>query len=287
MVAEIPGDCRLACSDGRDDSHAPVTGKQPEAAALTEVFSSIQGEGPYVGVRQVFVRFYGCHRRCEFCDSPETVTAWQPAQYRPADFRVEWPAGSGQFELHANPQSPDSLLAILRRFETLRERHHSVALTGGEPLLHAGFLASLLPGIRQLGLKTYLETAGDLFLELDRIIAQVDIVAMDIKLPSVTRNEPAWGHHRRFLERCRRAGVEVFAKAIVSGMTDDGDVGQAAQLLRDVAPDSAFILQPMTPFGEARCAPTSAQLLRWQALAAEFLPQTRVIPQCHKMMGSL
>jgi 7-carboxy-7-deazaguanine synthase len=63
----------------------------------------VQGEGPYVGVRQLFVRFYGCHRRCVYCDSPETVTAWQPAGFRPALFRREQTPGHRDFQPADNP----------------------------------------------------------------------------------------------------------------------------------------------------------------------------------------
>lgn len=34
---------------------------------IAEVFESIQGEGIYQGVRQIFVRFVGCIQRCNFC----------------------------------------------------------------------------------------------------------------------------------------------------------------------------------------------------------------------------
>ena len=36
---------------------------------INEIFSSIQGEGPEVGKYVTFVRFSGCNRSCEFCDS--------------------------------------------------------------------------------------------------------------------------------------------------------------------------------------------------------------------------
>jgi 7-carboxy-7-deazaguanine synthase len=256
-------------------------------AHLTELFSSVQGEGPYVGVRQIFVRFYGCHRRCVFCDSPETVTAWQPAGFRPATFQLEQTPGHRDFRPTPNPLDVSALAALLRDLEHRAGPHHSVALTGGEPLLHAEFLRELLPHIEHLGLKSYLETAGDLYPQLDLLLPWLDIAAMDIKLPSVTRNEAAWGSHQKFLARCVENEIEVFAKAIVSAGTATADLESACQLIADTAPATLFILQPMTPFGPAQDAPRAEQLLEWQALCLKRLPHVRVIPQSHKMMGQL
>ena len=256
-------------------------------AHLTEIFSSIQGEGPYVGVRQIFIRFYGCHRRCEFCDSPETVPAWQPPGFKPASFRIETPPGSNCFDRHANPIDVNELAALIGMMDSPRGLHHSVALTGGEPLLHSAFLCDLLPRIEHFGLKTYLETSGDLYHELDRLLPWLDIAAMDIKLPSVTKNEPAWANHRHFLQRCVANEVEVFAKAVVSAATSEDDITQAARIIADIAPATLLIFQPMSPHGEAINPPSPEQLLRWQALAHSLIPNVRVIPQCHKMMGHL
>ncbi len=257
------------------------------AAHLTEVFSSIQGEGPYVGFRQLFVRFYGCHRRCAYCDSPETVTAWQPAGFQPATFRLEATPGRSDFRDEPNPVTIDRLLELLAALDRPRGLHHSVAFTGGEPLLHAPFLAALLPRVEHLGLKTYLETAGDLYHELDALLPFLDIAAMDIKLPGVTRNEPAWGRHERFLRRCVDNEVEVFAKVIVSADTPPAELDQAARLVAAVRPATPFILQPVTPCRDVRNPPTPAQLLDWQRAVRAVLPDVRVIPQSHKMMGAL
>jgi organic radical activating enzyme len=265
-----------------------TTNVQAQATAhLTEVFSSVQGEGPYVGVRQIFVRFYGCHRRCVFCDSPETVTAWQPQGFKPPTFRLEKTAGMRDFEHAENPLSIEQLKDLIVRMDQPRGVHHSVAFTGGEPLLHAAFLRNFLPQVEHLGLRTYLETAGDLYHELEMLLPWVDIAAMDIKLPSVTKNEAAWGSHKHFLERCVQNEVEVFAKVIVSADTDPAELDQAAKLISEVAPDTLLVIQPMTPFRDAQNPPSPAQLLEWQARAHRVLPHVRVIPQCHKMMNQL
>lgn len=258
-----------------------------QQAHITELFSSVQGEGPFVGKRQMFVRFYGCHRRCVYCDSPETVTAWQPPRYKPATFRHEQTPGARDFAEVSNPVSVDQMIALLVAFDQPRGIHHSVAYTGGEPLLHADFLRELLPKARANGLMSYLETAGDLYHELEKVMAWLDICAMDIKLPSVTHNEAAWVNHRHFLGRCIGQGIYTFAKIIVSGETNDDDIRNAIAVVADIEPDTPFIIQPMTPFGEARLAPSSRQLLAWQATAQDKLHDVRVIPQCHKMMGQL
>ena len=261
--------------------------ESPPRAHLTEIFSSVQGEGPYIGYRQIFVRFYGCHRRCVYCDSPETVTAWQPPGFKPASFKVEQKAGHRDFATRANPVSVDDLIEELRRLEKSSGPHHSVSFTGGEPLLHAAFLGALLPRVEHLGLKTYLETAGDLYTQLDPVLPWLDIAAMDLKLPSVTHNEAAWGNHRKFITRCREHEVEVFAKAIVSAETSAEDLVEACRVIADTAPACPLILQPMTPVREARHVPRPEQLLGWQALCLRHLRDVRVIPQAHKMMGQL
>ena len=36
---------------------------------INEIFSSIQGEGPVVGYKQLFIRFCGCNLNCAYCDT--------------------------------------------------------------------------------------------------------------------------------------------------------------------------------------------------------------------------
>ncbi|HEY9750460.1 MAG TPA: 7-carboxy-7-deazaguanine synthase QueE [Allocoleopsis sp.] len=254
-------------------------------ARLVEIFSAIQGEGLNVGTRQLFVRFAFCDLRCHFCDSAHTWTA-------PATCQIERSPGLRDFETHSNPVSLSTLLAWVQR-QNQPGLHDSISLTGGEPLLHAAFLAEFLPQVRQqTGLPIYLESGGHRPEQLARILPHLDTVGMDIKLPSVS-GETLWPAHAEFLRRCHEASVDVFVKAIASQATKVEDLEQTAELVAAVDPAIPVFLQPVTPLDVAHAPnhpfspPTPNQVLTWQAMMKRHLKQVRVVPQTHKMMGQL
>src|SRR5687768_4443434 len=43
---------------------------------ISEIYSSLQGEGLLTGTPSVFVRASGCNLRCWYCDTP--YTSWEP-----------------------------------------------------------------------------------------------------------------------------------------------------------------------------------------------------------------
>jgi 7-carboxy-7-deazaguanine synthase len=89
---------------------------------LCEVFESIQGEGPGVGLPSVFVRLAGCNLRCCWCD---TRYAWDFESAKPeVELRV--------FDVEQLAERIDA--AVARR----------VVLTGGEPLRQQSALVRLV-----------------------------------------------------------------------------------------------------------------------------------------------
>src|SRR3989338_4150854 len=93
-----------------------ITDKAKETE-ISEIFSSLQGEGPYLGVKQIFVRFGRCNMHCVYCDELEKMKEERFTVY-----------------------SSESLLREIETLETEKGEHHSVSLTGGEPLFYAAFL---------------------------------------------------------------------------------------------------------------------------------------------------
>jgi organic radical activating enzyme len=249
-------------------------------AFVSEIFSSVQGEGVNIGRRQLFVRFCECHRNCLYCD-----TDFQ----RKESAAVERKPGSGVFESVPNPMTIEQLLELLGSLDTAKTAHDDLFITGGEPLLQADFLAEFLPEARaRLNLPIHLETSGDLVVQFIKIAEYVDHVLMDIKLPSVTGEEATWEAHQRFMEKIRADEIGATIKLVVSADTADEDLAESVELITATETCAQVVLQPMTAALKTDRVPTAEQVLTWQSQMATALGHSvRVIPQCHKLMGLL
>jgi hypothetical protein len=71
---------------------------------------------------------------------------------------------------------------------------------------------------------------------------KVDIVSMDMKLPSSTGLRSFWEEHRRFLSASREG--EVFVKVVVTAGTTVEDVQTAASLIGEQDERIPLIIQP-------------------------------------------
>jgi organic radical activating enzyme len=224
-------------------------------AKVSEIFKSIQGEGKYLGVPQVFVRFFGCSLNCQICDTPQAK------------------GPTGEFQEYTSKD-------LLKEVRKLSKDIHSVSLSGGEPLEQKDFLRYFLPLLKKQGMTTYLETNGVLPENLKEVIRYVDIIAMDMKLPSATGQKAFWAEHEKFLKIARTK--EVFIKAIITLDMDLKDVERAVALASKVNRGIVFILQPN--YFEMG-GPLTARCQQAQTMALKFLDDVRIIPQMHKVLG--
>ncbi len=215
---------------------------------IKEIFTSIQGEGPYVGVRQTFVRFCECNLKCAYCDTD--ITTQNAKEY-------------GALEL----------AQIINEDKKI----HSVAITGGEPLLYADFLEELF---EQLKLPIYLETNATLVSELKKVIAYVNFVSADIKLPSAAGSD-TFEKHEEFLKVCIDNGKKVFAKVVYDNKITDSEIIRTANIAKKF--NILLILQPMMK-GDKPV--TDAEFN--EQIFNKFIKihsKVRLIPQMHKFMG--
>lgn len=229
-----------------------------------------------VGVRQVFLRLWGCNISCNYCDTRH--------QQVPELCQLERTPGRRDFDELANPLHVQQILTLLERWNRgWPGIHHSLSLTGGEPLLHPEFLRSVLPGITSY-FPAYLETNGLLPDALERVIDQVSMIGMDIKLPSATGCEIPWDTHLDFLKIGK--GKDLFVKVVVTDATEEWELQKACGVVAEVRRDIPFILQPVTS-AAGTVAVSPLKLLEFQELASQRLPGVRVIPQTHRFMGQL
>jgi organic radical activating enzyme len=216
---------------------------------INEIFSSIQGEGVYAGQRQIFVRFSGCNLRCSYCDTE-------------FDTSQEYSARE-----------------LLSEIASFGKGFHSISFTGGEPLLQKDFLKEILALVKQAGERTYLETNGTLPLALREVIENVDIIAMDIKLPSSGGHNDFWQEHRESLSIC--AGKDVFIKAVIGISANQEDFMKMLGLLKSMCYRGALVLQPNS--FEMDKLDEKLAIFKKYAQGHPFV--VYVIPQMHKLIG--
>lgn len=250
---------------------------KPAPGDIVEIFSAIQGEGPLVGERQLFIRFAGCPYRCGYCDTPQALVS-------PPDCMVEDPPGRGKFRKVPNPIAKEQLIELVEPFLSKPTLHQAISITGGEPLWQAGYLKETLPALREKGRRIYLETAGTQCAELGMILEYVDVIAMDIKLPSSTGLKPMWALHRDFLRMS--LAKQVIVKVVVTRKTPPGELELVRDMVSEIDRTLPVVLQPATPAWKVKSFPTIEQLMAWHSLLSEKLGQVRVIPQCQQLLGS-
>lgn len=232
----------------------PLKLSDESRARLVEIFSSLQGEGPRLGERQIFVRLGGCNLSCDYCDEPDTI-----------------PIPSGLV------RSADYVKAEIERLAHSRA-HRSISWTGGEPLLHAQFLMPLMRWARKRGLENHLETNGTLPVPMSAVAPLCDLVAMDIKLPSSTGRE-TWSAHRDFI---RVLPPAAFVKVVLSDRATEDEWKQVVELVRRAPHPLPLYLQPATPVGKVKPIP-AARCLRFEALARRAVKEVIVRPQWHHL----
>jgi 7-carboxy-7-deazaguanine synthase len=101
---------------------APRSSTQAPTLLVSEIFESVQGEGPSAGEPAVFLRLARCNLHCRYCDTRYT---WDFERYR--------------FEDEVHERRSEDVAEELGKASARR-----LIVTGGEPLLQGRALAPLL-----------------------------------------------------------------------------------------------------------------------------------------------
>jgi 7-carboxy-7-deazaguanine synthase len=123
---------------------------------IYETFQGIQGESTWAGALCFFIRLAGCNLRCRYCD---TTQAYEPGR--------------------------DVEIAELVR-EAVTSTAAIIEITGGEPLIQAGFRELATELRDKTGKPVLVETNGSCDISL---VPEGVITIMDIKCPGSGQNE--------------------------------------------------------------------------------------------------
>ncbi len=118
-----------------------------EGIPISEIFCSIQGEGPRVGLPSLFIRLWGCNLTCSFCDSR---FAW--------DSRLEKPKYLSLAEVVAGIKNSPT---------------KNLIFTGGEPMLRQADIRAICAAAQPTFVE--IETNGTIASEIDDLVGQFNV----------------------------------------------------------------------------------------------------------------
>ena len=235
-------------------------------ARVSEIFTSIEGEGIFVGKKTLFIRFSGCHLKCRWCDTKYALPIDSGTDYQIDEIKV----------------------LIMKELQPFT---YKVNFTGGEPLLQTEAVIELADFIKkQTNLKTYMESScfdSELF---SKVLPYIDICKIEFKTDDSNVVEDEEYDNLLLNEiRCLELAVEsnkaTYIKIVVTNSTNlESFKNLVYKISKRIKPSDilGFIIQPS--FGIDQ--PTVNKLLDTYDIVEPMFPEVRIIPQLHKGIGA-
>jgi len=231
---------------------------------LSEIFTSIEGEGILFGTKTMFVRLAGCPLNCHWCDTPYALPLESGSDY-----------------------SIDEVKELISK--NLHPNTYKVNFTGGEPLVQFEAVIELSKFVRQKGIRTYLESACYDAARFAKVLPYIDLVKVEFKLKdSKVVDEKHYGSLLRSELDCLKlaigSGKTTYIKVVV---TNSSSLKEFKELVHEVfrvakpAEIAGFIIQPSYKIDE----PTLDVLFGFYDAVYPLYDQVRVVPQLHKVIG--
>lgn len=172
-----------------------------------ESFGSVDGPG----LRYVFF-LQGCPLRCQYCHNPATWT------------------GEGGTEMTAEEALEKAL-----RYKPYWKKNGGITVSGGEPLLQAGFVCELFTLAKEKGISACLDTSGALFSRegenfrrIQKLLDVTDLVLLDLKHIDPAKHKALTGQSNErildFASYLAEQKIPVWIRhVLVPGINDDED----------------------------------------------------------------
>ena len=241
----------------------PISEKKVQ---LSEIFTSIEGEGILFGTKTMFVRMAGCHLKCYWCDTSYALAM-----------------NSG------NAYSINEVKKMIK--DHLQNNTYKINFTGGEPLIQYEAVKDLAKFIKEeIGLRTYIESSCYDIDRFNKIISYIDICKIEFK----TKDSQAVDikHYKYLLNNeieCLKTAIDnkkiTFIKIVISNSTSIKEFKELIEVIfNTIKCDNlaGFIIQPTSTINE----PTVNKLLQFYDLVYPIYNEVRIIPQLHKIIGA-
>ena len=235
-------------------------------ARVSEIFTSIEGEGIFVGKKTLFIRFSGCHLKCRWCDTKYALPLDSGTDYQIDEIK-------------------DLIIKELQPFT------FKVNFTGGEPLLQTEAVIELADFIKkQTNLKTYMESScfnSELF---RKVLPYIDICKVefktdDSKVVDDEEYDNLLSNEIKCLELAVESNKATYIKIVVTNSTNlESFKNLVYNISKKIKPSDilGFVIQPS--FGIDQ--PTVNKLLDTYDIVQPMFPEVRIIPQLHKEIGA-
>ncbi len=231
----------MDAADKELESGLGIGGGEEGSVHSWDLSTSVDGPGS-----RMTLFLAGCPLRCQYCQNPDT-----------------WKMKDGK------RHTVDEVMERVERYRQVMETTGGgLTISGGEPLLQAGFVAAIMRRAKELGVHTALDTSGLLGNRLsDDELKDIDLVLLDIKsgLPEtylrVTGRElqPTLDFARRLSGLKRTMWVRF---VLVPGLTDAEDnVDAIADFLAGLTGVERVEVLPFHQMGRAK----------WEAAGEAYL----------------
>ena len=228
-------------------------------APIIEIFSSFQGEGLFIGQRQIFVRFAGCNLNCSYCDT-----------------------GDSKSEKSGKLMTVDEVVDSIN--EIITPDCHVVSFTGGEPSLYPDFINEVS---KQIDLDILLETNGTLPNNIS-MIEKLDIVSLDIKLPEHfdgDYDESILINEIKSLNLLMANDITVYCKLVALPSTKINTFREVIEKLsKNISNKNRLqiIIQPSSPLKD--WVNSNSHLFEFSEIVGQYF-EVSTIPQMHKILN--
>jgi len=246
----------------------------PKEIGVHEIYETISGEGPTVGLPSVFLRTLGCNRTCSWCDS-----GYKPENIKPS-----------QAETKHLSLSVEYVISVLKSFP-LHKRH--VVFTGGEPTI---FLPQIVQICKEIepAFGTSIETNGELLDKCDpKHFVCIDAWIISPKLSSSGRRS-ALPTLVRYMTNCYFkfvVGTEQDMREVEEILKEEVFVREVFIQPADGHPDAIKVILESGIFSEKDKVFSNQRETNQCAFAFPFSDDVkrclavRFVPQVHKFLG--